>query len=123
VRELARRMGRANSSERINRAMRELRCELAARGMLSAPGSCARRARLVKTQTRPPNRSHRQRLEILAQHEDEMVRPMACAYFSLASRCAGSGARRYRQARGFAVARAAIPQGLMADPAENADAR
>jgi len=37
VRELARRMGRANSSERINRAMRDLRCELAARGMLSAP--------------------------------------------------------------------------------------
>ena len=37
VRELARRMERANSSERINWAMRELRCELAARGMLSAP--------------------------------------------------------------------------------------
>ena len=37
VRDLARRMGRANSSEHINRAMRELRHELAARGMLSAP--------------------------------------------------------------------------------------
>jgi hypothetical protein len=37
VRELARRMERANSSERMNEAMRELRRELAARGMLSAP--------------------------------------------------------------------------------------
>jgi len=37
VRQLARRMERANSSERMNWAMRELRRELAARGMLSAP--------------------------------------------------------------------------------------
>jgi len=37
VRELARRMERANSSDRMNEAMRELRRELAARGMLSAP--------------------------------------------------------------------------------------
>lgn len=35
VRELAQRMDRANSSERMGRAMRELRRELAARGMLS----------------------------------------------------------------------------------------
>lgn len=35
VRELARRLERANSSERMNRAMRELRRELSARGMLS----------------------------------------------------------------------------------------
>ena len=35
VRELSRRMDRANSSERMGRAMRELRRELAARGMLS----------------------------------------------------------------------------------------
>ena len=39
VRELARRMERANSSERMTWAMRELRRELAARGMLSAPQS------------------------------------------------------------------------------------
>lgn len=39
VRELARRMERANSSERMDVAMRELRRELAARGMLSAPQS------------------------------------------------------------------------------------
>lgn len=37
MRELARRMGRANSSERINEAMRELRRELTARGVLFAP--------------------------------------------------------------------------------------
>ncbi len=37
LRELARRMERANSSERMNETMRELRRELAARGMLSAP--------------------------------------------------------------------------------------
>jgi hypothetical protein len=37
VRELARRIERANSSERMNEAMLELRRELAARGMLSAP--------------------------------------------------------------------------------------
>jgi hypothetical protein len=37
VRELGSRMERANSSERMTRAMRELQRELAARGMLSAP--------------------------------------------------------------------------------------
>ena len=37
VRELARRLGRANSTVRMDRAMLELRRELAARGMLSAP--------------------------------------------------------------------------------------
>ena len=36
VRELARRLGRANSTERMNLAMRELRRELTVRGMLSA---------------------------------------------------------------------------------------
>jgi len=36
VRELARRMAQANSSERINAVMRELMRELTARGMLSA---------------------------------------------------------------------------------------
>lgn len=36
VRELGRRMERANSSERMHGAMRELQRELAARGMLSA---------------------------------------------------------------------------------------
>jgi hypothetical protein len=35
VRELGRRLERANSTERMNGAMRELRRELAARGMLS----------------------------------------------------------------------------------------
>ena len=39
VRELARRMERANSSERMTGAMRELRRELAARGMLHGPQS------------------------------------------------------------------------------------
>jgi hypothetical protein len=37
VRELARRMERANSAENMDLAMSELRRELAARGMLSAP--------------------------------------------------------------------------------------
>ena len=37
VRELGRLMARANSAERMGRAMRELRRELAARGMLSGP--------------------------------------------------------------------------------------
>jgi hypothetical protein len=37
VRELARRRNRANSAENMDRAMSELRRELAARGMLSAP--------------------------------------------------------------------------------------
>jgi hypothetical protein len=37
VRELARRMERANSSERMDQAMRELRRALTERGMLSAP--------------------------------------------------------------------------------------
>ena len=37
VRELARRMARANSAENMDQAMSELRRELAARGMLSAP--------------------------------------------------------------------------------------
>ena len=37
VRELARRMERANSAENMDQAMSELRRELAARGMLSAP--------------------------------------------------------------------------------------
>ena len=37
VRELARRMERANSAENMDQAMSELRRELAARGMLTAP--------------------------------------------------------------------------------------
>jgi hypothetical protein len=39
VRELARRMNRANSSENIDGAVKELRRELAARGLLSGPRS------------------------------------------------------------------------------------
>ena len=41
VRELGRRMARANSAERMGREMRDLRRELAARGMLCGPDADA----------------------------------------------------------------------------------